>query len=61
MGIFAFMVKMLYYLPEKHRKMLRYYGIYAKNVQKKLDQLEKKTWAKAIEHSFNKQRAMLYN
>ncbi len=46
---------MLYYLPEKHRKMLRYYGIYAHNVHKKLDQIEKNSWAKAIEHSFNKQ------
>jgi hypothetical protein len=46
---------MLYYLPEKHRKMLRYYGIYANNVQKKLDQIEKNSWPKAIEHSFNKQ------
>jgi predicted RNA-binding Zn-ribbon protein involved in translation (DUF1610 family) len=54
-SIFEFMAKMLYYLPEKHRKMLRYYGIYAHNVQKKLDQIEKNSWAKAIEHSFNKQ------
>lgn len=55
MSIFEFMAKMLYYLPEKHRKMIRYYGIYAKNVGKKLDQIEKSSWAKAIEHSFNKQ------
>jgi hypothetical protein len=34
--------------------MLRYYGIYACNIEKKLNQLEKCSWAKAIEHSFEK-------
>ena len=55
MDIYEFMAKMLYFLPEKHRKMLRYYGIYAHNVEKKLDQIERNTWARAIEHSFNKE------
>jgi hypothetical protein len=53
-SIDAFMARMLFFLPDKHRKMLRYYGIYAHNVEKKLDQIEKCTWAKAIEHSFEK-------
>jgi hypothetical protein len=32
--------------------MLRYYGIYANNINKKLEDIEGYTWAKAIEHSF---------
>lgn len=53
-SVFEFMAKMLYYLPEKHRKMLRYYGIYADKVHKKLDKIEKSSWEWAIEHCFDK-------
>lgn len=54
MDIYEFMARMLYFLPEKHRKMLRYYGIYAHNIEKKLNEIDRKTWVKAIEHSFEK-------
>jgi len=40
-SIYAFMARMLFFLPDKHRKMLRYYGIYAHNIRRKLDQIEK--------------------
>ncbi len=34
-SICAFMARMLFFLPDKHRKMLRYYRIYAYNKKKK--------------------------
>lgn len=33
-------------------KMLRYYGIYAHNIDRKLEEVDRSTWAKAVEHSF---------
>jgi hypothetical protein len=54
MDIYSFMPHMLFFSPDKHRKMLRYYGIYANNIKKKLENIEKATWTKAIEHSFEK-------
>ena len=54
MDIYEFMAKMLYFLPEKHRKMIRYYGIYTNGIKDKLAEIDRKTWAKAIEHSFQK-------
>jgi hypothetical protein len=54
MDMHHFMAKMLYFLPDKHRKLIRYYGIYATNIEKKLDAIDQCTWAKAIEHSFGK-------
>ena len=54
MNIYSFMARMLFFLPDKHRKMLRYYGIYAHNIDKKLEEIDRSTWAKAIEHSFEK-------
>lgn len=33
MPIFEFMVKMLYFLPDKHGKKIRWYGIYANEVR----------------------------
>jgi hypothetical protein len=53
LDIYEFMARMLYYLPDKHRKAIRYYGIYAHGIMKKLDQIKRKTWAKAIENSFD--------
>jgi len=52
MDIYSFMARMLYFLPDKHRKMIRYYGIYAHGIEEKLRLIDKKTWAKGIEHSF---------
>lgn len=54
MNIYEFMAKMLYFLPDKHRKMLRYYGIYAHHIQKKLDEIEYAPWAKAVEYCFDR-------
>ncbi len=54
MDIFSFMARMLSFLPDKHRKMLRYYGIYAHNIDKKLEEVDRSAWAKAVEHSFEK-------
>lgn len=54
MDIFSFMARMLFFLPDKHRKMLRYYGIYAHNIDRKLEEVDRNTWAKAVEHSFEK-------
>ena len=54
MDIYSFMARMLFFLPDQHRKMIRYYGIYAHSVGEKLDKIDKCTWTKAIEHSFNK-------
>ena len=34
--------------------MLRYYGIYAHNIDKKLEEIDRNTWAKVVEHSFEK-------
>ena len=53
MDIYQFMAKMLYFLPEKHRKMIRYYGLYTHGIKEKMTEIDKKTWAKAIEKSFN--------
>ena len=54
MDIYEFMAKMLYFLPDKHRKMIRYYGLYTHGIKDKLAEIDRKTWAKAIEHSFQK-------
>jgi hypothetical protein len=51
--VYEFMARILFYLPEKHRKSVRYYGIYARGIEEKLDAIRKKTWAYAIEHCFH--------
>ncbi len=48
-----FMAKMLYFLPKKHQKMIRYYGIYAHGAGEKLKKIQNATWKTAIEHSFD--------
>ena len=52
LGIYEFMAGMLFYLPDKHRKAIRYYRIYAHGIKNKLKQITRKTWAKAIESFF---------
>jgi hypothetical protein len=47
------MAKMLFFLPKKHQKMIRYYGIYAHGAGEKLKKIQNATWKAAIEHSFN--------
>ena len=42
MDIYEFMARMLFYLPDKHRKAIRYYGIYAHGIKHKLDQINAK-------------------
>ncbi|MBN1495147.1 MAG: transposase, partial [Spirochaetes bacterium] len=51
--IYDFMARMLFYLTDKHRKAIRYYGIYPHGIKNKLDQITRKTWAHAIEHSLD--------
>lgn len=46
------MARMLFFLPEPNRKMIRYYGIYATRIKEKLEFIEQRTWAQAIENSF---------
>ena len=53
MDIFEFMARMLYFLPEQNRKMIRYYGIYAHGVEERLQLIQQASWAKAIEHCFH--------
>ncbi|TAL38084.1 MAG: IS91 family transposase [Spirochaetes bacterium] len=52
MNIYEFMAKMLYFLPKKHTKMIRYYGIYAHSAGEKLAKIQNAAWKAAIEHSF---------
>ena len=54
MDLYSFMGCMLFFLPEKNRKMIRYYGIYAHKLDEKIKKIETRTWAKAIEKSFQK-------
>jgi len=54
LNIYEFMARMLYYLPDRHCKSVRYYGFYARGIDEKLDMIRKKTWAYAIEHCFQK-------
>jgi len=54
MDIYEFMARMIYFLPVKHKKMIRYYGLYAHGIKDKLAEIDRRTWARAIEHSFLK-------
>ncbi|HNK95962.1 MAG TPA: transposase [Leptospiraceae bacterium] len=51
--VYEFMAKMLFFLPDPNRKMIRYYGIYANRIKEKLEFIEQRTWAQAIENSFD--------
>ena len=56
MNIFEFMAKMLYFLPDKNEKSIRYYGLYycpAKKIKNILKE-SRASWAFAIEYCFNK-------
>lgn len=44
--------KMLYFLPKKHEKTIRCYGIYAHGAGEKLAKIQNAAWKAAIEHSF---------
>jgi len=52
MDIYEFMAAMLFYLPQKHQKTVRYYGIYARGAGQKLALMRDAAWACAIAHSF---------
>jgi hypothetical protein len=51
--VYEFMARMLFFLPDPNRKMIRYYGIYANRIKEKLEFIEQRTWAQAIENSFD--------
>jgi hypothetical protein len=55
MPIDEFLARMLFFLPNKHEKSVRYYGIYVRPAKKiKLESLDKKSsWAEAIKSSFH--------
>jgi hypothetical protein len=52
--VYEFMTRMLYYLPEKNSKEIRWYGMDANGVREKLKEMQRKTWAMAIKNSFGK-------
>ncbi|HMZ67204.1 MAG TPA: transposase, partial [Leptospiraceae bacterium] len=64
-AIYEFMAKMLFFLPDPNQKMIRYYGIYSNRIMVRhacLDAaahqpdnsvLSQRTWAQAIENSFD--------
>ena len=56
MDIFEFMSKMIYFLPEKNEKSIRYYGLYVRPSRELRSKLTKKRadWSYAIEYCFNK-------
>ena len=51
-GIYEFMARMIYYLPDKHRKYIRWYGLYANGIREKMKRIEQKSWKSAVERSF---------
>jgi len=40
MDLYSFMGRMLFFLPEKNRKMIRYYGIYAHKLDEKIKKIK---------------------
>ena len=52
LGIYEFMARMVYFLPDKHRKYIRWYGLYANGVREKIERAEKQSWKAAVERSF---------
>jgi hypothetical protein len=48
MDIYEFMAKMLYFLPRKHQKMIRYYDIYAHGAGENLKKIQNATWRAAV-------------
>lgn len=55
MPIDEFLARMLFFLPNKHEKSVRYYGIYVRPAKRlKLEsQAKKSTWSEAIKSSFD--------
>lgn len=54
MDAFEFMAGMLYFIPEKHSKTIRYYGFYKKQ-KNILERVRTKAlWAEAIQRCFNR-------
>ncbi len=54
MDVFEFMARMLYYLPDRHEKTVRYYGIYAQSKRRGLQISPGSTWSLAIRTCFQK-------
>jgi len=60
MNVFEFMARMLYFLPDKHEKTIRYYGIYSKpasSLKRRKIQNHQCSWANGITHLFEKNPA----
>jgi len=55
MPIDEFLARMLFFLPNKHEKSVRYYGIYVRPAKRlKLEaRIQKSSWAEAIKSSFD--------
>jgi len=54
MDVFEFMARMLYYLPDRHGKTVRYYGVYAQSKRRGLRIAAGATWSLAIQTCFQK-------
>ena len=54
MDVFEFMARMLYYLPDRHEKTVRYYGVYAQSKRRGLRIAAGATWSLAIQTCFQK-------
>ena len=54
MDVFEFMARMLYYLPDRHEKTVRYYGIYAQSKRRGMQISTGATWSTAIRTCFHK-------
>jgi hypothetical protein len=56
LDIFEFMARMLYFLPDHHRKSIRYYGLYASTYRKAKVESDSRdcSWSAGIENSFEK-------
>ena len=52
LGIHEFLARMIYYLPDKYRKYVRWYGLYANGIREKMKRIERKSWKTAVERSF---------
>jgi hypothetical protein len=55
MPIYEFMARMLFFLPERHEKAIRYYGVYVRPAKAAASELAEKNslWAAGIKSSFD--------
>ncbi|HPF07841.1 MAG TPA: hypothetical protein PK293_17490, partial [Spirochaetota bacterium] len=54
--LYSFMGRMLFFLPEKNRKMIRYYGIYAHKLDEKVKKFKQVPGQRLLKIRFKKIR-----